>query len=302
MNNKEQKLFDLRYAQYRNLLTLQGYSKTTIENYSRSIRRLALACNQCPDQRLKKDDFQQYFTKLLETHSWSTVKCDLNGFRHYWELLLECDWPWINLVKPPKSKHLPDILSPQEISAVLECVHKRVYRIYLYTVYSLGIRLSEALFLQVSDIDAANKRVHIREGKGCKDRFVILPDNTYKLLRKFWATHRHPQWIFPSQHPQRYSGPMDKGAVQKAIKMALSEAGIHKHISIHNLRHSFGTHSLEGGMDLRSLQELMGHESPKTTAIYTQMTDIIQKNNHCIVNDMVNKINMPSMEEDHHEN
>ena len=301
MKIKEQRKFDENYAQYRRLLTLQGYSKTTLENYSRSIRRLAQWCGKCPDQRLKKADFEAYFTQLLATHSWSTIKCDINGFRHYWKMVLQRDWPWVDLVRPPKVKHLPDILSSDEIIRLLGCVHKRVYRIFLYTVYSLGIRLSEALFLQLGDIDGDNKLVHIREGKGCKDRFVSLPDNTYRVLRKFWCTHHDSQWLFPSQHPQRYSGPMDKGAVQKAIKLALKEAGIHKEISIHNLRHSFGTHSLEGGMDLRSLQELMGHESPKTTAIYTQLTETIQKNNHDIVNSFVNIVGLPSMEDDHHE-
>ena len=145
--------------------------------------------------------------------------------------------------------------------------------------------------------DGKTKRVNVHEGKGCKDRFVILPDNTYRVLRLFWQTHRDDTWIFPSLQPDRYDSPMDKGSAQRAMKLAVAEDNIHKNISVHNLRHSFGTHSLESGMDLRSLQELLGHDSPTTTAIYTQLTDTIHKNNQEIVNGFVAKIGMPRMED-----
>lgn len=301
MNIQEQERFEQRYEEYRRLLILQGYSKTTQENYSRSIRRLAKWAGQCPDERLGKKAFEAYFVALLKTHSWSTVKCDRNGFAHYWKLVLGLDWQWVNIVKPPKVKHLPDILTPDEITKVLNCVKVTRYRVYLYTVYTLGLRLSEALYLKIGDIDGATMKVHVREGKGCKDRFVILTDNTYTVLRSFWATHKNRTWIFPPQNTERHSGPMDKGAAQRAMKLAVDAANIHKTISIHNLRHSFATHSLEAGMDLRSLQELLGHESPKTTALYTQLTDTIIKNNHDIVNAFTSQVGLPLIEEIDHE-
>jgi integrase/recombinase XerD len=142
-------------------------------------------------------------------------------------------------------------------------------------------------------------RVHIREGKGCKDRFVILPNNTYAVLKQFWCTHHHKKWLFPSLQTNHPNVPMDKGSAQKAMKLTVSEANIHKHISVHNLRHSFATHCIENGMDLRSLQELLGHESPKTTAIYTQLTDTLQKNNNTIINQFVDRICMPVMNKNH---
>ena len=297
MNKQEQRKFHTKYGKYQQLLPLQGYATTTTSNYLRSIRRLAEWCNQCPDQRLTKGDLEAYFSQLLETHSWSTIKCDRNGFTHYWELVLGLDWQWVNIVKPPKTKHLPDILTAEEIDSVISCVHKLHYRVYLYTVYTLGLRLSEALYLKVGDIDGKNKRVHIHDGKGCKDRFVILPDSTYQVLRSFWLTHHNKKWIFPSLQPNRYDSPMDKGSAQRAMKLAVEEANIHKKISVHNLRHSYGTHSIENGMDLRSLQELLGHESPKTTALYVQLTDYIHKNNREIVNHFVDKIGLPRMED-----
>ncbi len=295
MNTREQRKFDDKYSQFQRLLILQGYSQATQDSYTRGLRRLAAWYDKCPDQRLKKADFEAYFSELLQSHSWSTIKCDRNAFMRYWELVLERDWAVVDLIKPPIVKHLPDILVADEINQTLDCVHRLHYQVYLYTVYTLGIRLSEGLFLQVGDIDGKTMRVHIREGKGCKDRFVILPDNTYAVLKQFWCTHRNKKWLFPSLQSNHPNVPMDKGSAQKAMQRAIDEANIHKHVSIHNLRHSFATHCIENGMDLRSLQELLGHESPKTTAIYTQLTDTLQKNNNTIVNQFVDRITMPTI-------
>ncbi len=304
MNAYQKRKFATKHAQFERLLVLQGYSKSTIAAYTLGLRRLFAWCGRCPDKHLKKSDFEAYFTQLIHSHSWSTVKRDRNGFMRYWELVLERDWEYIDMVKPPITKHLPDILGPDEINRTFQCVHKTHYQVYLYTVYTLGIRLSEGLFLQVGDIDGKAKRVHIREGKGCKDRYVVLPDNTYLVLKQFWCTHHHKKWIFPSLHTD-CDTPMDKGSAQKAMQLAVDEANIHKHVSVHNLRHSFATHCIENGMDLCSLQQLLGHESPKTTAIYTQLTERLIKNNHQIINDFVNLIAMPTIPEQqgahHHE-
>lgn len=297
MDTKEQEQLNQCYNRFQRLLKLRGYSKTTVENYSRSIKRLSLWAGQCPDQRLGKDDFEQYFSWLLETHSWSTIKCDRNGFKHYWKLVLDRDLEWINIVKPPITKRLPDILTPDEISRLLTCVHRSKYRVFLYTTYTLGLRLAETLYLQIGDIDGGTMKVHVRQGKGCKDRIIILPENLYPILRAYWATHRHPVWLFPAKDHNKFDGPMDRGAAQRAMKLAVIAAGIHKKVSVHNLRHSFATHCLESGMDLRSVQELLGHECPKTTALYTQLTDTIIKNNHDIVNEFTAKVEIPLLED-----
>lgn len=302
MNKREQVKFDKHYTKYLRLLKLQGYSKATIDCYSRAIRRLSSWCGKCPDQRLKKVDFENYFTELLKTHSWSTVKCDRNGIMRYWKLVLAEEWQHVDLVKPPKSKHYPDILTASELNNTFSCVNKCHYRVFLYTVYTLGIRLSEGLYLQLGDVDGEKMLVHIHDGKGCKDRFVILPDNTYKVLRRFWQTHRSTKWLFPSLQSARLNSPMDRGSTQVAMKRSVKQANIHKRISIHNLRHSYATHCLEHGMDLCSLQELLGHDDPKTTAMYTQLTERIQKNNRVIINEFVNQVVMPSMGSDNDEN
>ena len=293
MNAYHRRKFDEQYALFTRLLILQGYSKATLDLYTRGIRRFAEWLGVCPSSRRTRSDFEAYFSALIQTHSWSTVKCHRNAIMRYWELVLERPWDHVELIKPPAVKHLPDILVADEINATFRQVDRIHFRVYLYIVYTLGIRLSEGLYLQVGDIDGSTMRVHVREGKGGKDRFAILPDKTYIVLKQFWLTHRHPKWIFPSLQAARCDSPMDKGSAQVAMKKAVSAANIHKKISVHNLRHSFATHCVEHGMDLCSLQELLGHEDLKTTALYTKLTDTLQSNNREIINTFVNKIEMP---------
>ncbi len=295
MNNTELRKFEQAYSQFERLLQLQGYSAATQDSYCRAIRRFAHWAGKCPHRRMHKELFENYFSELLQTHSWSTIKCDRNGLMRYWELVLECEWLWVDLVKPPICKILPDILTQTDISAILQEVLEPRFRVFLYTVYSLGLRLSEALHLQPGDIDGSTLRVHIRNGKGHKDRLVTLPQTTYKLLREFWRSHRNPVWIFPSRDAQRYPGPMDKGAAQQAMALAVAAANIHKKVSIHSLRHSYATHLLELGMDLRSIQELLGHDSPTTTAIYTQLTQTLHKNNDELIQFLMHKMPVPDL-------
>ena len=297
MNSTETQKFKQAYARYQRLLQLQGYSEATCDSYGRGLRRFAHWCKCCPHAGITLRKFEAYFSQLIQSHSWATVKCDRNGLMRFWELNLKIDWPYPEMVKPPVVKVLPDILTQSDISALLNRVEEPRFRVFLFTVYTLGLRLDEALNLRPGDIDGQRMRVHIRNGKGHKDRFVILPEVTYRLLRQFWTTHKNKEWIFPSKNPERHAGPMDRGSAQTAMAKATKAANIHKTVSIHNLRHSYATHCLEFGMDLRSIQELLGHESPATTAIYTQLTHTLQKNNEAIIQLLMQGINPPSIKE-----
>jgi integrase/recombinase XerD len=295
MNSTESRKFKQAYARFQTLLQLQGYTEATQNSYCRGIRRFAAWLGQCPHPRITKTDFEAYFSALLKTHSWATIKCDRNGIMRYWELILKCEWPWFDLIKPPIKKVLPDILTQDEISRILQHTHEPRCRVFLFTVYTLGLRLDEALHLKPGDIDGQKLKVHIRNGKGHKDRLVNLPPNTYLLLREFWATHRDKNWIFPSRDPKRNTGPMDRGSAQKAMALATKAANIHKTVSIHSLRHSYATHLLEVGLDLRSIQALLGHESPTTTAMYTQLTQTVQQNAAAVIEFLMQKIPTPSV-------
>ena len=232
MNQSELKRFDKFYQQQLKTLKLQGKAQKTIESYSRAIRRVRDYFDRCPDQ-LKPEDLETYFADLVESHSWSTVKIDRVGLQHFWKFVLKRDWQWVDIVKPPKVKTIPDILTPAEIERLIGATRKLRYRVFLLTTYSMGLRLGEALALQIGDIDAARKLVHIRRGKGHKDRMVPLPDLTLTGLRELWKKHRHPTLLFPNANGslttiRQAQGPMDRGGVQKAMQIVVAECGIKK--------------------------------------------------------------------------
>lgn len=157
------------YQRHLRSLKLQGKSQKTIEAYSRAVRRITEHFDYCPD-KLTIEQREQYFADLVKSHSWSTVKIDRVGLQFFWKHVLKKDWQWLNIVKAPKVKSLPDILTVTEIEQMIAATSKLRYRIFLLTTYSMGLRLAEALSLQVGDIDGQRKKVHIRRGKGHKDR------------------------------------------------------------------------------------------------------------------------------------
>jgi len=160
MKKSEVNRFNKLYERHLRLLKLQGKSQKTIDAYSRAVRRIRDYFDCCPD-KLRLKQLEAYFGELVETHSWSTVKIDRNGLQFFWRYVLERDWQWVNIIKPPKIKSLPDTLTPAEIERIIAKTRKLRYRVFLLTTYSMGLRLEEALSLQVRDIDAGMKRVHI---------------------------------------------------------------------------------------------------------------------------------------------
>ncbi|RVT40506.1 integrase [Rheinheimera sediminis] len=286
MNLHEQQRFDYLYQQHLTNLTLQGKRPATIDGYSRAIRRITAYFDRCPDT-LSTADLKRYFADLIASHSWSTVKLDRNGLQFFYTHVLNKSWEWLSIVKPPQVNRLPDILTPDEVARLISQTQQLRYQVCFLTLYSMGLRLGEALSLQAGDVDAALMQVHIRDAKGGKDRLVPLPERTLLALRYYWRTHRHPQLLFPGKENQP-DACMDRGGVQKTMKLVLAQCNIHKTISPHSLRHSYATHLLEQGLDLRSVQTLLGHHSLNTTARYTRLTAITRKNTAEAINQLTN--------------
>ncbi|NAW65048.1 site-specific integrase [Photobacterium halotolerans] len=270
MNAQQQRHFDALYQQHLDNLILQGKRPATVDVYSRAVRRVS-AFFDCPPDTLTTEQLRAYFRQLIHTHSWSTVKLDRNGLQFFYRYTLNKQWTWLNIVKPPQVRRLPDLLTPHEVGLLITMTRQPRYQVFFFTLYSLGLRLGEGLNLTTTDIDAHTMQVHVREGKGGKDRRVPLPERTLAAMRRHWRSHRHPQWLFPGIGTTE---PMDRGGVQKAMKQVCRECGISKRISPHSLRHCYATHLLEAGLDLRSLQVLLGHASLNTTARYTQFTAV----------------------------
>ncbi len=199
MTSSSESDFKHNYQTHLKHLKLRGLQPKTIDAYARAIRRIGAYFDHQIDD-LSEQQLTDYFTDLLDSHSWSAVKLDLYGLKFYYAHVLHKPWESLNLIKPPKSQRLPDILTIDEAKRVFMATLTLSYRVFYFTLYSLGLRLGEGLRLQVGDIDAHRRRVHIRDSKGNKDRFVPLPDATLELLRRFWQVHRNPVLLFPNRH------------------------------------------------------------------------------------------------------
>ncbi|WP_300335408.1 site-specific integrase [Accumulibacter sp.] len=234
-------IFDRHYELHLKHLKLKGLQPKTIEAYSRAIRRVGDYFDHQIDD-LSEADMVDYFTDLSETHSWSSVKLDLYGLKFYHEHVLKKPWVAPGLIKPPRSQRLPDIVTIEEAERIFMATRALSYRVFFFTLYSLGLRLGERLRLTVADIDGSRARVHIRDAKGNKDRLVPLPTATYRLLRRLWQRHRNPVLLFPNRHgglsgAHAASTALDRGGVQKALRAVVESCGLKKNISPHSLRH-----------------------------------------------------------------
>jgi site-specific recombinase XerD len=274
-------------------LQLAGMSVRTQQMYVRAVRQLAEHYKKSPD-KITEEELRQYFLHIKNVKKWSRAGCTiaLCGIKFFFERTLKLQWTTLALVRPPRQKTLPSVLSPEEIRLIFSKVRFLRYRTCLLTIYACGLRLQEGTHLQVRDIDSARMLIHIRHGKGGKDRYVPLAQSTLVALREFWKTHRNPVWIFPACgrggiHRSTTKEPMPFCNVQDAFRAALRASGIHKRATVHTLRHSYATHLLEAGMNLRHIQEALGHESPETTAIYTQITPQAQQQARNILNQLL---------------
>lgn len=232
MTNASVGHFDRQYQTHLKHLKLKGLQPKTIDAYSRAIRRIGDYFDQQIDA-LSEPQLADYFTNLVASHSWSTVKLDLYGLKFYYAHVLRKPWVAPGLIKPPKSQRLPDIVTVAEAKRLFAATRVVSYRVFYFTLYSLGLRLGEGLRLQVGDIDAVRQRVHIRDAKGNRDRFVPLPQSTHQLLQRFWQVHRNPVLLFPNRHgglkgATTATTPMDPGGVQTTLHKVIEACGLKK--------------------------------------------------------------------------
>jgi site-specific recombinase XerD len=224
--------FQEYYQQYLKHIKLKGLQPKTIDAYSRAIRRVGNYCD-CRFDTLTSDQLLDYFSQLVDSYSWSTVKLDLYGLKLFYTHVLKKTWEEIPLIKPKRVSKIPDILSVEQINQLFAATNIVSYKVYFFTVYSMGLRLSEGINLKVGDIDKYTMQVHIRDSKGNKDRLVTLPQNTLLTLRWFWKLHKHPDLIFPNrkrglENAHLVETPLDRGGIQSAMKAVIKELGIKK--------------------------------------------------------------------------
>ena len=224
--------FSKYYIKHCKHLKLKGLQPKTIEAYARAIRRIGNYFDARLDH-LTSDQLLDYFHDLLESHSWSTVKLDLYGLKFFYNNVLKETWEDIPLIKPPKTTRIPDIVTIEQANQLFAATQKLSYKVFFFTIYSLGLRLGEGIKLNVGDIDANHMRVHIRDAKGNKDRFVPLPGNTLRVMKNFWRVHKHPLFIFPNRkrglkNAHLVDSPLERGGIQTAIKTVVEQIGLKK--------------------------------------------------------------------------
>jgi len=224
--------FDQNYHAHLKHLKLKGLQPKTIEAYSRAIRRVGDRFDKRIDE-LSEAQLRDYFTELVASHSWSTVKLDLYGLKFYYEYVLCKPWTAPGLIKPPRSQRLPDIVTIEQAQRIFEATRVLSYRVFFFTLYSLGLRLGEGLRLQVGDVDGVRQRVHIRDSKGNRDRFVPLAQASLQVLRRFWLIHRNPVLLFPERHHGLQAAAstttaLNAEGVQRALARVIRSCGLKK--------------------------------------------------------------------------
>jgi integrase/recombinase XerD len=266
-------------------MQLRGYSKRTQECYLTAVKVLARHYRRSPD-KLTEEEIREFFLYLVNVKhvARSTLAIYLYGIKFFYEKTLKREWPIFELIRPKKSKKLPVVLALSEIRQVLSLIHKAVARTALIVIYSCGLRLSEGTNLHVADIDSERMLVRVRSGKGDKDRYVPLAKRSLEILRAYRRGNRSGVWLFPAQDHNR---PISPTSLQKTFKAALRESGIRKNASIHTLRHSYATHLLERGVDIRAIQKLLGHGCLTSTFRYTHLTRKTITNLQGIINDLM---------------
>jgi site-specific recombinase XerD len=248
-------------------MRLRNLSSHTQRAYVRALKLFA-EFHRCAPDRLDEQAARTYLLHLVNERrvSWqyfNQVRCAL---RFFYRVTLGRRWDLETIACAKTGRRLPTVLSVEEVRRLLAAAPRLKSRTMLTTLYATGARVSELVNLRVADIDSQRMVVRIRQGKGQKDRYVMLSQKLLELLREYWKVYRPSEWLFLGQDPKRA---MDPRSVEHACRCSARRAGLEKRVTPHTLRHSFATHLLEAGTDIRTIQVLLGHRNLKTTALYT---------------------------------
>ena len=252
-------------------MKLRGLAPRTQAAYLGAVGQLARHVGRGPE-RIEEEGLRDFFLYLLEQRklSASSVRQYQAGIKFFYDHTLQQPMSILDRVRPSVAKTLPVVLSEDEVRQILYRIKNPVYRTVLTLIYACGLRLGEGLRVEIGDIDGPRGRLHVRHAKGNKDRFALLPERMYLLLRKYWVENRPPRpFLFPAK---KKNGPTCFSTVQRAFRSAWNDSGIAKKATVHTLRHSYATHLLERGVNIRIIQQCLGHQSVRTTERYSHVT------------------------------
>ena len=248
---------------------IRNFAHNTQLSYLQQISAYARHFGRSPEA-LGPEEVRSYQVHLVEIRKLSPASVGIatSALRFLYQVTLKRDWAPEDIPMPKKPFRLPVILSREEVMRLLEAVENLKHRTILTAAYAAGLRVSEATPLRVTDIDSPRMMLRVDQGKGRKDRYVMLSPRLLEALRTYWKVVRPPTWLFPGDRPDQ---PITKGAVEAACQKARRAAGLTKPITPHSLRHAFATHLLEAGTDVRTIQLLLGHRSLATTSRYLKV-------------------------------
>lgn len=261
-------------------MQLCDYSERTQSSYLRAVQQLSNFWH-VPAEKISELQMREYFLYCKNESKWSasTMRIAYSGIKFFYTVTLPMEWESIRLLKVKRLTSLPTVLNIDEVLLILKTARTPQAKAFLTTVYSCGLRLSEALALKVSDIDSKRMVIRVR-GKGSKQREVPLPESTCNVLRAYWKTHKNKVLLFPALGRDGKKGttaekPMARSSVQQMLRRVVKEIpSIKKQVTLHTLRHSYATHLIEAGVNLRIVQQYLGHASLETTTIYLHVTDM----------------------------
>ena len=257
------------YEKFRKQLVISNYSEQTIKSYESAIHNFLNYIQKSNLKAVKSSDVENYLYNCRQKgYSNSSLKQFVAAIRYLYVNVLNEAVPEALFVKFRKNQTIPKVLSRIEIKKIIDVTENLKHKAILLTIYSAGLRLGEVINLKIEDIDSQNMRIHIRQGKGNKDIFVMLSDKLLSVLREYFIVYQPKQYLFEGQGKDRYS----PKSVQSILKQAIAKTDIRKKVTIHTLRHSFATHLLDDGNDIRYIQELLGHKRIETTQIYTHIS------------------------------
>ena len=256
---------------FKKLLSIKRYSHSTIKSYSNALKNFLDAFPGSEPSQINVTQIENFINSMVVDKNISQAyqKVLVAAIKMFYNEMLRKNYNLNYLFPDRTEKKLPVILDVSEIKAMLDSIQNLKHKAILSLIYSAGLRISEAIEMKVSDIDSKRMLIRVRQAKGKKDRYVMLSEKLLFLLREYYKEYKPKEYLFEGQKGSKYSS----RSIQSIFRQALKKANVQKKASVHTLRHSFATHLLEAGTDIRIIQQLLGHNSIKTTQIYTQVSN-----------------------------
>jgi len=275
-------------------LELKGYAKRSIDSYVKSVRQLQRFCNK-PVSKITQADLKAYWLACKTEYGWSsaTLRISYSGIKLFFSTTLVRKWKIFSQIRWQREEGLPTVLGTRDVRRIICNLPTLQSKVFYLTLYSLGLRLKEAITLKVDDIDKDRKVVHVRNGKGSRDRVIPLPAITLRGLRAYYRTHKNHKLLFPALgHDQgKQAGTVDKpvspNGVQGALRRTVRKLGIKKHVHPHVFRHSYATHMPEANVPIHHVQKLLGHKDLKSTMVYLHVTTRVKVHSDDIVRQII---------------